>query len=516
LFKTALLNEIPSSDSEYGLFKYGAIIEQAINDTMSRVVNSKINEASFDTDLSRSATYIDMQPTFNGGIINPNKVDLYPIVTIVDDPLYSINDVPTTIQPPSEYHIPIPLMHIYPAIYNMFSFQKVYSKYDEKQLYYNGNTNPFLEISIYSIIDDVKILVSEYDSATKTLTTIGHDMLTDIINKYTECTITLILVNLMKNHNASQEIINEFHTIFQTAYQNAFKVQHAMYTILDNLFRTRLGICIARLRSIEYATCSIDLLYDNCISSDIWVYINTLITHYYIDQIKYTQGFLFSDEIKTCYCENKTALGRIVKATVLGVLSSILDYLDQPLMFKPNIYNSIKTRVSNIVNSIHNGPSATVIKMQVLNIVSNNTNKQSNMFKKTLLSMIQSLSSDNIIEKLEKAIDPTFQYGANNYGACINACPKLYKDNPLITEHTNILKEIYTTNKSNTAMREILTRTRDISSYEEAFGLTMDIESYLDILDHNSFKETEDSFKLRFLLTESHTKAAQYIESTTH
>jgi hypothetical protein len=494
LFKAALLTPIPDQSMEFPLLQYGATIARAINDNIGLITAAKTTTATFDTELSKTATYIDMDATFDGRLINPSTIDLYPTISIITESLYTIHDVNTGTPLPNEVSTPLPIMHIYPAIYNMFSFQKIYSKYNEKDLYYNGRTNPILEINIYSIINDVRKLLTEYDGGTKTLTKLGQDMLLDIVYHYTEYTICLIIINLMKNHNASQEIINEFHGIFQSIYQSAFKVQHAMYAIFDRLFRTRFGICIARLRSMEYVTCSLELLYADCgISSDMWAFLNNVLSPHYIEQLKGTHSVLMSSELRHNFCENKLALTRVLKTVVSMIVSCIIQYLDSPPLIKMGFAKAIKDKLAEICTSSNIGGAG----------------GQINLFKQTLGEMMQCFSVDGVLEKLEKVVDPTFQYGGYNVMGCIHACSELYKDNPLITEHTTILKELYMTGSSAMGMRDITTRLQDMKSYEDAFALKLDIESYLDILDSNTQLRDNDADirNMRYVLNSAHISA---------
>ena len=525
LFKH-IINSFPNPDDAVSLLnndrrtffiKYVIPLTQKINELKDQYSVKKLNENWFEngTGLANPDTYDLMSDNKTERLTNPDLGDIIPDICISERTYLETENNGSISFPYNE----IPMMCIIPSVGSIYDgvnkISELYNKVPE-----NRKCHPeaaIMEISINSLLEDYRKIFAGCDPNTKDLNEDGMNAFRNVISKYTDFAIALIMINLRKDHEYGTNFTDLIYNHFANNYQSAIVANKYMYGITTALIYSKLGHDLVHAYAFKYATSVIDLLdhnnpYNTVLTEQLVDATGNYVIANYMDYIQNTKvDFTALIESAKSEREAMSALSDRFINMILSVLSESI-CIDGNVQMNENLgkiisttllplkameddadYSAAHRALVHIVKGCEHGTilelTKQVAKVQMVRTFTTAPGVRSNRAQFTPIA--QEILSGKDMQM--------YNYIGNNSAAL---------------ECSDFVKEIVKTKTCNAAIRMVAVECENINNLDDAKHILMEAKIFRDAYNHSSVtEETADTKEFKTFLDNVETQVSDWINS---
>ena len=423
-------------------------------------------------------------PTGATRIINPRISDIIPEVFFSYEVFGENHDALNAINggvvkfPYGE----IPMMTLIPdndAVTRKYN--RVHDKWIKATSAQYKNDTPVLEISAYSFLSDLGKLLAYWDADGKKLSDEGNQIGVEIIHKWVNFTVPLIMVSLRRNYECGIEFANVVFNHFQQTFESATIGNRFCFAATDDLLHSLIGKHMVQLYGLKFAVSTIDLIggsqfnVDTLLQETIPNTISEDYTKNYMDYLE-DLGFDFDPVFQIAKQEREATVDIVDYGfdIILNILSSsvgINGFVDTERRLSRNVRNMVRA-IEEYVNMCGDMYVYTIIG-RILNALKgclDHTNLNALVTKIASSQKINPSSSGKTVsfDKMYRFIPSITDIKRSN----------LVGTTEIALECNDEIKRILDTKLSFPAMRILTTECKDIASYEDAEYIKMETAMY--------------------------------------
>jgi hypothetical protein len=450
----------------------------------------------FKADLSSELDFIDLTKDVNTRISNPVPIDVLPLINIVDYGIWEKQLIKTGGIPNVSG---VPVIYLHPSIRGIHRFERVYRKFGTTERLFDDSPDKgsLLEISIFSIIEDLKVLLKGYDISTKILAEESRHVLYDVVCKYADITVALIAIGLRADHNQSEAFIREVYERYTKNHMGALYFQKQLYELTQILLQSGLGIQIARFYAFQYSVSTFDLL--NTTSK----------YHYLLEEVlhetlgsevignfrKYIGNVPESsvNAITETITDEQDAINTISCRMILLIIDVLMKTERDVSRQADSSYSDLRKIVDELSRELEIHP----VPYQYDELAVNTVRKLNNLINRDTLGIF----GERILKATGKKPIPTPLRYSNDAQPLTNQSwndeyvtgAYIFQGNSTASESCALAKEVFRNKYSNAAISELESRLSSVMCYEDALSIYLDCEAYIELLKHSPSVREENA-----------------------
>lgn len=465
--------------------------------------------------LTNPDVYDLMDDSHTERLSNPDIGDIIPDICISERTYLETETNGNVTFPYNE----IPMMCIIPSVGivydNVNKVSELYNKVPENRKCHPESA--ILEISVKSLLEDYRKIFAGCDPNTKDLNEDGMRALRNVIEKYSNFAIALIMINLRKDHEYGTNFTDVIYNHFANNYQSAIVANKYMYGITTALIYSKLGHDLVHAYAFKYATSVIDLMDQNnpcttVLTEQLVGATGQYVIANYMDYIK-NLNVDFTGLIESAKSERvaMTALSDRFINMILSVLSESI-CIDGNIQMNENLgkiisttllplkameddaeYSAAHRALVHIVKGCEHGTilelTKQVAKVQMVRTFTSAPGVRSNRAQFTPIAQ-------EILSGKEMQM---YNYIGNNSAAL---------------ECSDFIKEIVKTKTCNAVMRMVAVECENLNSLEDAKHILMETKMFRDAYNHSSVtEETADTKEFKTFLNNVETQVSDWMKN---
>lgn len=532
LFKH-IINSFPTPDDAVSMLenerhtffiKYVIPLNKEINKLKDQYCINKLNDEEFlgvvgdNAGLTNPETYDLMSDTKVERLTNPDIGDIIPDLCISERVYLETENKGSVAFPYNE----IPLMCIIPSVGSVYDkvnkLSELYNKVSENRKCHPESA--IMEISIRSLIEDYRKIYAGSNPTTKELNEDGMHALRDVIEKYTNFAIALIMINLRKDHEYGTNFTDVIYNYFANNYQSAIVANKYMYGITTALVYSKLGHDLVHAYAFKYATSVFDLMDPNNPCSTVLTEQLVDATGQYVvaNYMEYIKNLNvdFTDLIESAKSE-RVAMAKLSERFINMILSVLSESIciDGNVQMNANLgkiisttllplkamdddgdYSAAHRALVHIVKGCEHGSirelTEQVAKVQMVRTFTSAPGVRSNRAQFTPIA--QEILSGKELQM--------YNYIGNNSAAL---------------ECGDFIKEVVKTKQCNAVMRMIAVECENLSDLEDAKHILMETKIFQDAYNHSTItEESAETKEFKTFLNNVETQVSDWIKNNTN
>lgn len=505
-FKTTLTG-LARLEHEVSGNKYALLFNQAtsrMNEILVQAVTTLKPFENRDPDAILTAkpdSYLDLQNhEASIRMVNPHPIDLIAHVSVTDGFAYGI--LVSNLEATEDPYTDVVMMTIYPSIANSNVLNTVYRRYVDSNsnsavATNTGSTQAILELSAEVLIDHLGALGSHLVG--ETLDSEGEALLKDYVLNYSRYAALLILYNLRTGRNGSIQFIKSLFHEFQKRYQNNFFIQLDLYNFTTRFLANPYGALLARLRSVEFAQSTVELL---C-SKDAASIADTKL----LDDVEYERSYFRSTtplSSETCtplqtrlhevITANKQALMHCVALIYDRIIADIIGNTVGVAHYTGSNYQRVEAYLQ-LFKGIHGITGNPSIVLTSLNALHNNS---------------LSHTIGKILHTTPALVDSTPSYDP---ASMKDYYTSMTNTRGVAVEEAHEVAKLFAHKYSYPLMRSVKTRLENLSCEEDILGLLLDLGTYNHMVRSSTAIDTEDSTQFRIFIDNAYQQVSKLLDN---